>query len=187
MMSSLTEPLPPRPARLRRVVLVLTLAPTRAPLPADNVGEGSSDDASEADGTESEADDESESNGEDGEESDNGSSDTLSAYSETTRQWILETGSDAGNTEPHETDWRSFDAWHDNDDPGAADAGYSSWIAENDHHEAIQNLESDNRFVLLIAERVLQELCRIVPVPVTKEEMDQLVQAQYELDLERYE
>ena len=134
--------------------------------------------ALEADRTGSEADDEIES---DREESDDGSSDSRSLYSERTRQWLLETGSDADNTVAHETDWRTFDPWDDTDGDVL---GYSSWSAENDWFEANQNLENDTCFVLSIAERVLQELCHIVPV--TKEEMDELVQTQYALDLERY-
>lgn len=148
----------------------------------DDIGEEGGD-APAVDSTGSEADDESES---DRGDSDASSANSLSAHSPRTRQWILETGSDAGNTEAHETDWRTFDPWHDNDDVGGDDdVGYSSWSAENDWYETIQRLESDTRFVLSITERVLQELCRIVPV--TKEEMDQLVQTQYELDMERYE
>lgn len=129
----------------------------------------------------SDADDESES---DRQDFDDGSSDSHSALSTRTRQWIHETGSDPGNTEAHATDWRTFDPWADNDEPEEDDIGYSSWSAENDWYEAKHNLECDTRHVLSITERVLQELCRIVPV--TKAEMDELVQTQYELDLARY-
>lgn len=136
----------------------------------------------EADGSGSEADDESEA-GSEGSDSSH-SSGALSAYSERTQHWLLETGSDVGSTQAHEQDWRTFDPG-DNDDIGEEDVGYSSWSAENDFYESISSLESDRCFVLSIAERVLQGLCRIVPV--TKEEMDELVQTQYKLDLERYE
>lgn len=136
------------------------------------VGEDTSDTASHADDEAGDSDEEADGDGHD--------SDTSSVLSERTRQWITETGS--VNSNPQFSDWRVFDVndLHDVD----SDVGYSSWSAEHDYYEEYHILDNDTRFVLSITEQVLEELCRIVPV--TKEEMDELVQAQYKLDLERY-
>lgn len=129
---------------------------------------------------ESGADDEGAESEESGD--DDESSDSSSLYSAATKQWILETGSIEENTNAALSDWKAFDRtdFADAED----DVGYSSFSAENDFYEGYHVLDNDAGFVLSIAEQVLQELCHIVPV--TAQEMDELVQTQYKLDLERY-
>lgn len=114
-----------------------------------------------------------------------GSDFSYTFYSERTRQWLLETGSIKG-TDAHCTDWDVFDwgDWGNVELDDAESVGYSECSAEADYYEEYHRLDHDTCFVLSIAERILQETCHIVPV--TKEEMDELVQAQYQLDLQRY-
>lgn len=126
-----------------------------------------------------------------GDGEDGGSDDAesvASGYSERTKQWITETGSIEG-TDAARTDWQVFDPDDLGDrgnlrDATDSEAGYSVCSAEADYYEEYHKLENDTCFVLSTAEQILQEVCHVVPV--TKEEMDGLVQTQYELDLERY-
>lgn len=106
-------------------------------------------------------------------------------YSERTRHWLRDTGSIKG-TDAHCRDWDVFDwgGWGNVELDDAESVGYSECSAEADYYEEYHRLDNDACFVLSIAERILQETCHIVPV--TKEEMDELVQAQYQLDLQRY-